>query len=492
MSAGTATALDAALLLGLIGKAEEVFARPEHVLSYPLSLWALDPAELDAAVNDPTSKSGSHGAADFADLVNSIPTGRVWQPHQGTRLWDVHGDVLAADLAEGTRTPKEEVEYQQAFDVLKVADGTLFVDSSAVVEYEQCRDAYITAVQEFKNRQGRAESSDDPAVAAAWEADRSRLQQVVDEADEAWSSQGHRSAVETARRTLRDIGSRSPVRVWAGYRQLFDPNLEELFFMTGPAGRYVPTGYIPADVVDSVWASMTLTRQDMAALAARAPTELRDRLGASPLDDDVVALTLEYSTITPHRPWFTPAPYHLRCWRFHDSNRLLSDGQSPPHGECPAYVTGVVLVRNLALERLAPAPRSTATVSRPTRRTTSASRPRRRVVSVGRTRSKRRTSVDRRKRSGITAVVREAASRVRRATSAREGRVRDHRRRPSPGREPRPPAPPATRVMSRRRVAAPPPPPPRSERIGGDEIYVLAFECSPFPRCPDPDLGLLW
>ena len=504
-----ATALDAPIFLGLVGKAEQVFSRDGHFLSFPLSLWGVDPDELAAAVNDPLSEEGVHGEAEFADLVNRIPTGVLWQPHQGTRLWDVHGDVLRADLAEGTRTPKDEAAYEEALSVLKVEQDGALVDSPTVVEYERCRDAYIAAVQEFNNRQSQAELSEDPDVTDRWENDRAALRKAVDEAADAWDTDGKRAVVEEARGTFLDIGSRSPAQVWESYREQFDPDLEEIFFKTGPQGiRYVPTGYIPADVVDSAWASMKLTHDDLATLGERAPEELRDRLDAQPLQDDVVSVALEYSTITPHRPWFERAPYTSRAWRFPDANRILSDGQSPPAGECPAYVTGLVLVRNIALERREREPEPVSEHSgrsrrsRPARRTspTRASRRPRRPPVVDHRRESGAPEV-RRRRSGVADVarrvavrMRRAATRVRRSRSSSTVNVRDHRGKPPLSRSSsRRPARSVTRVRSRRGAVTPAsPPPPTSERVGGDEIYILAFECWALPRCPDPDLNLVW
>lgn len=485
-----ATALDAAVLLGLVGKAREVFARDGHLLSFPLSLWSFDPVELEAAVNDPLSPAGTRGAARFADLVNCIPGGVLWQPEGNTRLWDVHADVLGAALAKGTRTPTQEAEYAVAQSVLNARVGDRLVDSVAVVAFEEYRDAYISAVQEFNHRHSQAQSTDDPALTAAWERDRDELQEAVDEAMTDWEALGHRAAVRQARKTVRDLAARSPVMVWQGFRKLFDPDLPEIFFTTGPGGvRYVPTGYIPADVVDSAWATMTLTRAELEALAPQAPGELTSRLGASGLDETLATVTFEYSWVTPHRPWFTPDPYHLGCWRFVDGHRLLSDGGDPPDGECPGYVTGLVLIRNVALENRVPAAEPKAPDTPPRRpsrreprtpRRTRSRRPRRRrTVRYGSSGSSGRPRVrDHRTKKANPVSVKSVITRV----TGGIRKVRDHRR----------PSAPAERVTSRRRPPRTAPRRSSSTHIGGDEIYVLAFESAIFPRCPNPDLNLVW
>lgn len=496
--------ISAALVLALAGKAVRVFGRDGHYLSFPLSPWGLDPEQLHAVVNDPLSDAGVRGEADFADLVNSIPTGVLWRPREGVRLWDVHADVLGAILAESPQSPQDAARHDEALALLKVADGDRLADSQVVTEYEQLRDAYIAATQEYNNRASEVELSDDTAVQKQWEADRPALQDEVDAARTAWETEGHRGDVDAAREVLQELAARSPRQAWKGYRRLFDPSLPEIFYKTGPEGqRYVPTGFIPTDVVDTAWATMTLSAGEMQTLAEQAPEELRSRLQDGARDTGLGSVTVEYSTITPHRGWWTPAPYSSRAWRFADPDRILSDGGDPPSGECTAYVTGVVLVRNISVTGRSADSARESDERRPTTRVRAsrgrAQRPARRVVRRegrrDRSGSPARVRV-RDHRDRVVAAVSSAARQVQGRLRARPavtppGRERG-RPRPAPGGRQAPP--PAT---SRRRTRVPARRGASSttrtvETIGDGEIFVWAMECKLLPRSPHPDLGLSW
>jgi nucleoid-associated protein YgaU len=131
--------------------------------------------------------------------------------------------------------------------------------------------------------------------------------------------------------------------------------LPEIYLRTSLEGMlYAPTTYVPTDVADVPWPSITVTAEDLRAYADKAPAELKERLGGSE-DAGVERVTFEYSYVTVNRPWFTPQLFNSQAWRFPDPGHVLSDGGSPPKGECTAYVTGLVLARNIAVQRSIPA-----------------------------------------------------------------------------------------------------------------------------------------
>ena len=222
--------------------------------------------------------------------------------------------------------------------------------SAKVVAYERYRDAYLAAAIEYNNRRGEASmASSDLAVKAAWEAEEPTLRTEVQDASAAWSGPGNRAEVEDARRVVRDLGSESAQVARAGYRKLFDPDLPEIFFRTSADGlSYLPTGYMPTDVADVAWPRITVSADELAVLADSAPEELRSRLGSSG-DAGISMVSFEYSYVTVARPWFTPQAFASTGWRFREPERFLSDGGSPPKGECTAYVTGLVFARNITV-----------------------------------------------------------------------------------------------------------------------------------------------
>jgi hypothetical protein len=345
--------IDAKVVLGLAGKMSQVFVDEGTYQAFPLAPMGLKADSLRALVADPFG-AGANAHAQFSLLVNEIPSGPLWQP-EDSRLWDVYGEVLTdAELLEESRTPKQKKPYDEAFDLLYKDKAGLSAPSAIVVAYERYRDAYLAAAMEYNNRKGEASmASADAAVKAAWEAEEPKLRSEVQDAAAAWSGPGKRAEVEEARRVLRDLGSDSPQVAWAGYRKLFDPDLPEIFFRTSVEGlSYVPTGYVPTDVADVAWPRITVTADELGVLADVAPEELRSRLGTSG-DAGIDKVSFEYSFITIARPWFSPQLFASKGWRFRDPGRALSDGGSPPKGECTAYVTGLVLARNITVQHRA-------------------------------------------------------------------------------------------------------------------------------------------
>lgn len=341
--------IDAKVVLGLAGKMGQVFVDEGAYQAFPLAPIGLMADSLRALVADQFG-AGANAHAQFSLLVNGLPSGPLWRP-EGSRLWDVYGEILSgAELLEGARTPQQQTAYDKAFGLL-YDKGEPPQPSAKVVAYERYRDAYLAAAMEYNNRKGEAStSSSDPAVKEAWEAEEEALRTEVQDASAAWGGPGNRAEVEDARRVLRDLGSESPQVAWAGYRKLFDPDLPEIFFRTSAEGlSYLPTGYMPTDVADVAWPRITVSADELGVLADSAPEELRSRLGSSG-DAGIVSVSFEYSYVTVARPWFTPQVFASTGWRFRDHERVLSDGGSPPKGECTAYVTGLVLARNISVQ----------------------------------------------------------------------------------------------------------------------------------------------
>jgi hypothetical protein len=500
--------IDATVVLGLAAKMNQVFAEPGSYLSFPLAPVPLSVEGLRALSEDPMSAPGQQALCEFSLLVNEVPAGPLWQP-DGDRLWEVYGDVLAAvELAQVKRTDAEESAYQKAYDLLYDVKASGKVATSALVlTYEQYRDAYLSAAQEYNNRKGEADLSADPKVRKQWTADQAALHEKVAQAEQDWSVAGKRAEVEEARRLLREIGSRSPLTAWAGYRKLFDPDLPELFFRTSAdSSMYVPTSYLPTNVVDGTWPTIAVGRDELASLAAGAPQDLRSRLASGAGDAALSSVSFEYSSVAILRPWFAPEVFASRAWRFHDAARVLSDGKTPPTGECGAFVSGLALARKITIQRvpqlrkipsLAFLPMAAAAAEAPIVRPY--------TVAMAGARAEMRRKVMVKAVPERTSPVDMRAIDMRVAPIARPGFTGVALRREAmAGRIMQPiqpalaPTPVTIRSVPRLRLpiqAKPAPPPaPGAETTATDtsNVYVLAFICRMLPKSPNPDPALQW
>jgi hypothetical protein len=466
------TAIDAQVVLALATKASQVFVQDDTAFSVPLSPVVYRREDLERMLASDTAE-GLRLLAEFSALVNTIASSPVWSPADDRHLWDVYSDVLAdADLASASLTPDEEADYKRAVELLH--GGTAGTDSAAYLAYRQCRDAWLTVQEEYKNREGTAEKSEDEEVKAAWASDKPVLLEKIKECEQRWAVDGRRTEIEEALRTERRLIDRSPAKAWQEYLKLFDPATPELFFANDTnVGRYVPSTLRPSNAVTVPWARMTLAREELAALANAAPAALRDRLPVAQ-DSAVDSLSFEYTSVAVGRPWFCAAALTSRAWRFSDNAKILSDGAAEPHGLCPSYVAALVLARSITVTR------QTATNGGPP------------VAPVN---------------LGFMLVGQERAPVV-----VKE--VRDHRilRRPvrpqfvedpgvlhpklaiAPGVLERLRANDFARVLPVAEVvpSPAPEPAPNSEATPPDEIYVLGFICKKLPKCPDPDPALKW
>ena len=466
------TAIDAQVVLALATKASQVFVQDDTAFSVPLSPVVYRREDLERMLNADTAE-GLRLLAEFSALVNMIASSPVWSPTADRYLWDVYSDVLAdADLASASRTADEEADYKRVSELLHA--GSPGTDSPAYLAYRQFRDAWLIAQQEYKNRKGTADSSNDQAVKDAWAADEPVLLEKLRECEQKWAVDGRRTEIDEALRIERRLDERSPAKAWQDYLKLFDPATPELFFANDAnVGRYVPSSLRPSNAMAVPWARITLAREELEMLANAAPAALRARLPAAQ-DSAVDSLSFEYTSVAVGRPWFCAAALTSRAWRFSDNAKILSDGAPEPHGLCPSYVAALVLARSITV----------------TRQTATNGGPPAPPVNLGFLRLEQES---------IPTVVRE---------------VRDHRilRRPVGPQVAQDPA-----VLRGKLAVAPgvferlhtndfvrvlpvaevvpspaPDPAPNSEATPADDVYVLGFICKKLPKCPDPDPALHW
>jgi hypothetical protein len=112
----------------------------------------------------------------------------------------------------------------------------------------------------------------------------------------------------------------------------------------------MPSGFSPANAIaDEAWRSFTLTPAEVSALLQEAPPAWLTTMLGTAAPRATQSISFEFSSAAIVRPWFEPAVFKSRFWRFAQQERLLSDGKSPPTGECPAYVAAVVFARKVSV-----------------------------------------------------------------------------------------------------------------------------------------------
>jgi hypothetical protein len=348
---GNGTHVDAFAQLALMVKMERVFASEGTFLSFPaLTPLTYPPERLRFAAPGETSAQALSDLADFSRITNRVPRGVLATVDDEEHLWDVYDDVLrSAQVAQGTMSPEDSRAYDVAMDVLYVRSPEgLRRDSEMLSQYKRCRDAHIAAQEAYKAAHVTAFASVDPAIQAEWSTVEPALRAEVDRLDEQWRLQGHKAAVESAQQVEERSAAHSPGPTWTEWRSSFIADLD--LNTDTRTVQYAVTGFSPYDLFDrGTWPSFTLSHAEMTNLAAQAPPELSALFGGSS-GSNIDSVTFEYRSVGLVRPWLRTALFRARYWRLAGEDSQLSDGNDPPTGRCPAYITALVFARNIAIK----------------------------------------------------------------------------------------------------------------------------------------------
>jgi hypothetical protein len=125
----------------------------------------------------------------------------------------------------------------------------------------------------------------------------------------------------------------------------------------GDARRYYPTGLLPPSdpAEDGNWSPVSLDEADLARLTGAVDPGILTWLGDRGLLDAasdaglaMSGLSVDLFALQVSRSWLEPRVFADRGWTWDGGQ--LSDGMTPPAGELPGYVAGLVLARNLVIE----------------------------------------------------------------------------------------------------------------------------------------------
>jgi hypothetical protein len=352
--------MDSRVTLALMAKAKLVFEQPNTVLSFPVPPFALSIGEMRAVAGDVSNASDASAAFEFARLVNQCPTVPVWTATADRMLWSVYDDILhrSGEVARGERSGADKAAFQAAEQVLfSVDDQGLRVPSEHAKAYAQYRDTWFTLQQAYRARKVAAESpAADDATRAAWSRDEPALRAEITTLETDWRDRGFRDEIESAQATIGAIAAKDPVLQWDRWSRNFDFFLDSRVDLASQAA-FCPTTYSPSDVVDSSgWIDFHLAGAEVEQLIKEAPGDLRSRLDQPSAATTISKVSFACTTVGVKRPWADEGVFAARIWRFADQTRRLSDGGSPPRGEWPYYVAGLVLARNVAVVTSTPQP----------------------------------------------------------------------------------------------------------------------------------------
>jgi hypothetical protein len=355
--------MDSRISLALAEKLRRIFEKDDTFLTYPLGIGFPNRAlsfmkELQASGLDAAQQL--RDKCDFARLHNIVPhdsalfSGDASQP-----LWDRSMKILNdAVFAQSGLSEAEEKRLAEAIDFLtdlqQVGTAQIAINSAAVTQYYTYKTAYDNAEQTYIDEKMTVESTTGPegeALRQRWHNSRDKqLKELVQRALEDLNNLGSAVQVRAAQAIRAEL---EPKKYLDLYRAAYESEISiaEIPDLDANGLGIYSTFFSPFNIFDpeTSWNQLTLTRTELDTLADSAAPELKALFGgtaASPIE----AVTLEYTNVAIVRPWFRPEFFAARTWKFADSS-VVSDGGRPCTGIIPAYVTSMLVTRNITVTR---------------------------------------------------------------------------------------------------------------------------------------------
>jgi hypothetical protein len=358
-------ALDSRILLALAVKLKKIFEQNDKFLSFAPGLgFSYDYLEF---MEDPTKTSLSAAEqlnfkGDFARLMNIVPQdSAVFSQDASQFLWDSFRQVLInCEFPSSGLTPDEEQQLAQAQDYLtddRVTEDNLVipVNSPAVTRYYEYKTAYEEAERTYLDEQFTvqyATGEEGERLRQQWETSRKHTLLVrKTQAEQDWLNLGFKRQVEAAQALKNKLEIKKYLNLYSE-ACLDELEISEIADLNGQGVGFYTTFFSPSDAFDPdlAWTSIHLTRTEIEALIQSAPPELKSRFDTGVPDPELESISLEYNDVVVIRPWFKQEFFQSRFWRL-EGNAVVSDGQVPRQGKIPAYITSLIVARNVQIRR---------------------------------------------------------------------------------------------------------------------------------------------
>ena len=336
-------------------------------------------------------------AENFAQMVNFIPdvSGRSEDgvchglsvlENEGS-LYDVYdytlkmSQVMAQELDEKTKAKIEKFRglletTKEKVNIITDEVETVVEPSAMVNAYNEKMAAYNDAVLEYNAKRIAALAGDNAAAVHDWSLNGKIYYNKVRAAMNAWVSSGYKNEYDQIAAYIDQVMQRDMSMLKQQYRETLDRSL-----ITGlVSGTEFPlTTVSPANfATSSGWTSFTFSQSqynDKTTSDVHNNSIKVDQTSKSwfhkqhysygkthntqelDMNFDMSSLKISFKICQVNivRPWFKPAFFNSKYWRFDESNpvlkgQMLSTGGAKPTGLLPAYPTAMLLVKDLVFD----------------------------------------------------------------------------------------------------------------------------------------------
>jgi Ricin-type beta-trefoil lectin domain-like len=356
--------MESKISLALAAKIILLFQKEDTFLTFPLGVVFSNrflSFMKSPSVSGLSAQERYNNQAEFARLFNVIPEDSIkWIPDPNRLLWDELNRTLRnCSYAVSALSEGESRLLDEAIDFLtdiQMQDGReVPVSSTAVLKYHEYERAYDEAERTYLDEKFTAENSGNDELKRQWiEYKEKQLHDIMDKALEEWKNLGFKVQVEYYQ-SLRDKLEIKKYPILYGQQYQNEINLAAVPDPAGSGAGFYSTYFSPSDVFDTAlpWITITLTKGEIEALFQDAPEELKKIFDASQGSTDIESVSLEYSDVAIFRPWYKREFFTSRYWKLPD-NAVISDGFVPRKGSIPAYITSMIVVRNVKVSRRRP------------------------------------------------------------------------------------------------------------------------------------------
>lgn len=357
--------MESKISLALATKLKMIFGKEDKFLTFPLGLgfpYRYLNFMKDPSVSGLTLQEQLNNKGDFARLLNIIPEDSTAFSADASRLlWDELKTVLTNSVfAISGLSEAENRSLDQAIDFLTdiklEEDGTeIPVNSTAVTKYYEHKTVYENAVNTYLDEKITVENSAGPKgdkLKQQWVAYREKeLLDIKNRAEADWKNLGFKVEVENNQAIKNALELKKYLDL---YRQAYldEIDISEIPDLNGLGIGFCTTFFSPIDSFDTnlPWTKLTLTKEEIANLVQNASVELKSLFNTAQGSDDIESCSLEYNNVVVIRPWYKPEFFASRYWKLPEDT-VVSDGNVPRKGKIPAYITSMIVVRNIKMTR---------------------------------------------------------------------------------------------------------------------------------------------
>jgi hypothetical protein len=367
-----ATSIASKISLALAIKLKALFEsldKPYKFLSFPKGMaFTYDSLKFMF----PPGESGLSAVAqqnykcEFARMMNvSLQDSPHFLPDASVFLWESYESILRnSSFPQSTLTDQEEKQLLEATQFLSVTQlgeaGPLAVPSPAYKAYIQYKTAFDQADKAYLDEKLSVEAAtgeEGDERKKQWREYREKqLLDFVNQASTEWNTFGQKIAVENYIAVKANLEQKkyANLRSDSYIRELEQSNVPDLNANGLPTKL---TFYSPHDIANKSipWTSIHLTKDEINSFSEQAPPELKTLFEGGEGNDDIEEVSLEYNTVFVARPWFRPEYFASRYWTLPDNfpDRVVSDGLVPCKGKVPAYISSMIVGRNITITRKA-------------------------------------------------------------------------------------------------------------------------------------------